>query len=143
MMKPALLGRASLLRMARNFSSVMARNFSSASKPGFFELRTDYVKPKKLDSYLKEQKSTAATRKRVFPGWLGIWRTELGGACHQIHHLYHWENYDQRDEARFGADDEYEFYGKTLCAKWDQPALSLHPKDLGLTRGRRRNPCSQ
>ena len=104
-----------------------ARAFSSSvTRPGFFELRTDMVKPKKLDAYLKEQKSTAAARKRIFPGWLGIWRTELGGACHQVHHLYHWDSYDQRDATRFDADDEYEFYGKILNAK-SFPGSSILP----------------
>ena len=45
-----------------------ARDLSTAASPGFFELRTDRVLPGALDSYLREQKRTAAARQKIFPG---------------------------------------------------------------------------
>ena len=84
-----------------------ARALSTAS-PGFFELRTDRVLPGALDSYLREQKRTAAARQKILPGWLGIWKTSLGAECHTVHHLYHWSSYSQRDQARYEAFDEPE-----------------------------------
>ena len=75
-------------------------------KPGsFFELRSDVVKPGSLGSYLSEYNMTAAERRRLLPGWLGIWKTELGGDISTVHHLYCWEDYDQRDRAREVAED--------------------------------------
>ena len=90
-----------------------ARALSTASSPGFFELRTDRVLPGALDSYLREQKRTAAARQKIFPGWLGIWKTSLGAECHTVHHLYHWSSYSQRDQTRYEAFDEPEqdFWG--------------------------------
>jgi hypothetical protein len=84
----------------------VARAFSSSSSPpGFFELRTDQVIPGKLNAYLDEYNHTAPERLKLLPGWLGMWKTELGGSVHSVQHLYQWNDYDQRDRARAAIED--------------------------------------
>lgn len=74
---------------------------------GFFELRTDAVLPGSIDTYLKQHNSTAAERKKLLPGWLGMWKTELGGSAFNVHHLYHWQSYDERDASAAGAMNDH------------------------------------
>lgn len=52
-----------------------------------------------MEQYLQVQTRSAEERRRLLPGWLGMWRTELGDDCHRITSLYHWESYEQRDES--------------------------------------------
>ena len=52
-----------------------------------------------LGTYVKEQERTAEHRKRT-SGFLGMWKTELGGSVSQVHHLYHWKSYTERDAQR-------------------------------------------
>ena len=107
MLRATRLARLARPRLLSPLASA-ARDLSTASSPGFFELRTDRVLPGALDSYLREQKRTAAARQKIFPGWLGIWKTSLGAECHTVHHLYHWSSYSQRDQTRYEAFDEPE-----------------------------------
>ena len=70
------------------------------TKPGFFELRTDQVLPGSLNAYMDEHIATAPERHKLLPGWLLHAKTEIGGSVNQVVHLYHWNDYDQRDRAR-------------------------------------------
>ena len=80
-------------------------------KPGtFFELRRDQVLPSALNNYLDEHNQTADERRKLLPGWKGIWKTEVGGSVHQVQHLYQWDSYDQRDQARAAAEDHPMWY---------------------------------
>ena len=91
---------------------VHRRLFSSKpALPGFFELRTDVVKPKHISSYLDEVERTAADRRRIMPGWKGIWKTEIGGDASTVRHLYHWTDYDDRDRCRELASDDATHFG--------------------------------
>ena len=101
------------------------RLFSSTAAPsikrgGFFELRTDQIAPAGLNKYLDDHNATAAERQKLFPGWCGMWKTELGGSVHTVQHLYHWNDYDQRDRARAVAEDHPWWYDAT--SRGDQAA---------------------
>ena len=92
--------RAAAIASRRRFSTV------PVIKPGgFFELRRDQVMPGSIGSYMEEHNSTASERRKLLPGWLGIWKTEVGGSVQSIQHLYHWDDYDQRDASRAAAED--------------------------------------
>lgn len=78
---------------------------------GFFELRSDQVVPGSLSAYLDEHNQTAKERRKIFPGWLGIWKTDVGGSVHKVQHLYHWDSYEQRDLARGLAEDHPMWFG--------------------------------
>ena len=93
--------RALPRRLAR---PLFARFMSTSPAPGFFELRTDQVLPGQLDVYLQEQERVATARAAALPGWLGMWKTELGGPIHTVRHLYRWADYDERDQARSCAE---------------------------------------
>lgn len=85
--------------------SSLRRLSTSSRRPvvkpgGFFELRRDQVLPGALGAYLSEHNTTADERQNLLPGWMGIWKTAVGGSVHEVHQLYSWENYDQRDAAR-------------------------------------------
>ena len=71
----------------------------------FFELRRDQVIPSALHAYLDEHNQTADERRKLLPGWKGTWKTEVGGSVHQVHHLYQWDDFDQRDRIREIAED--------------------------------------
>ena len=94
----------------RVLATVRSRRFSAASatQGGFFELRSDQISPGALSRYLDDVERTAETRKR--PGFLGMWKTELGGSVQTVHHLYHWNSYTERDEARELTSDETDFH---------------------------------
>ena len=49
-----------------------------------------------------------------------MWKTELGGSVHTVQHLYHWNDYDQRDRARAVAEDHPWWYDAT--SRGDQAA---------------------
>ena len=87
----------------------LVRQMSSSN--GFFELRSDRIRPGALSAYLEEVQTTAAARRRVLPGLLGMWKTEIGGSVTSVHHLYHWKDYSERDETRNTAADDPIFYG--------------------------------
>ena len=73
--------------------------YFSSQVPGFFELRQDVILPDEMPSYVAEHEQTAAHRQQLFPGWLGSWKTELGGELSELHQLYHWPSYNDRDAA--------------------------------------------
>ena len=75
------------------------------SQGSFFELRRDQVIPSALHAYLDEHNQTADERRKLFPGWKATWKTEVGGSVHQVHHLYQWDDFDQRDRIREIAED--------------------------------------
>ena len=52
-----------------------------------------------------------ASGRRILPGWLGIFKTELGGNASTVRHLYRWSDYDERDAARQQASDDAAFFG--------------------------------
>ena len=76
----------------------------------FFELRRDQVIPSALHAYLDEHNQTADERRKLLPGWKGTWKTEVGGSVHQVHHLYQWDDFDQRDRIREIAEDHPAWY---------------------------------
>jgi len=82
-----------------------------STKPGFYELRSDHILPGRLQTYLDEIERTADARKRVLPGFLGMWKVETGGSVSMVHHLYHWSSYSDRDLARARAADDPLLYG--------------------------------
>lgn len=95
--------RGAARALARGPCRTARAQLSSAAPfaaPGFFELRTDHVTPGAMGKYVAHAKQTASDRLERFPGWLGMWRTELGGSVHTVRQLYHWNDYDQRDAAR-------------------------------------------
>ena len=98
------------LRLAARVPALKGGRLLS-SKPGFYELRTDHVNPGSLSKYLDEVERSAADRRRVLPGWKGIWKTELGGNASTVRHLYRWSDYDERDAARAQASDDAAFFG--------------------------------
>ena len=75
--------------------------------------------PSALHLYLDEHNKTADERRKLLPGWKGIWKTEVGGSVHQVHHLYQWDSYDQRDRAREIAEDHNMWLGNTGVAEMD------------------------
>ena len=94
----------------RSIASAPRRLLSSRPLPkvgqgGFFELRTDQIFPGQMSAYLGLHNVTASERQKLLPGWLGTWKTEIGGSVHKVHHLYHWPDYDVRDAARMVAED--------------------------------------
>jgi hypothetical protein len=86
-------------------ATTLRRSLSSKTSAGFFELRSDCVLPGRLGAYLDEVQRTAEWRSRAWPGFLGMWKTELGGSVHQVHSLLHWNSYTERDEARGAVAD--------------------------------------
>ena len=110
------LRQPTLRRMASTSSRSLASRSNgfalTASAPGFFEMRTDHILPGRLTQYLHEEARCAPARRKLFPGWRGMWKTELGGSVHSITGLYHWESFDQRDAARAVAEDSAEYLGK-------------------------------
>jgi len=104
----------------RTLTRALSTKFQTA---GFFELRTDQVLPGSMASYLDEHERVATTRQDIFPGWLGIWKTELGGCVHSVRHLYHWNDYDERDFARQRAEDTVDY--EAFRSKHMGPALPL------------------
>lgn len=110
-------GQRAALRLPRAAALCLgkARHLSSSSapfaKPGFFELRTDEVLPGMMGKYMDVHNSSSTERKALFPGWLGIWKTELGGSVHNVHHIYHWNDYDQRDRLRATVFDHPMWFG--------------------------------
>lgn len=95
-----------MLALARRGQRRLTRStVSSVRHAGFFEWRTDHVQPAALTAYFDEHEQTAGSRTHLFPGWLGLWKTELGGHTGEIHHLYEWKDYDERDAARKAAGD--------------------------------------
>ncbi|KAL1528047.1 hypothetical protein AB1Y20_009414 [Prymnesium parvum] len=83
----------------------MRRTAPLLRRGGFFELRLDRVQPAELTPYLEEHASTASQRLQLFPGWLGAWKTELGGNLGEVRSLYHWRSYSERERARAAARD--------------------------------------
>ena len=79
----------------RRFLSAPAR----AQAGGFFELRTDHILPNKLMSYVGHHSYMAEQERISKPGWLGSWKTELGGSIDKVSSLHHWASYDERDAA--------------------------------------------
>uniref|UniRef100_A0A7S2GUU0 NIPSNAP domain-containing protein n=1 Tax=Haptolina brevifila TaxID=156173 RepID=A0A7S2GUU0_9EUKA len=77
----------------------LARRAFSARADGFFELRQDCVMPDETADYMHQHTADAEERRRLFPGWCGSWKTELGGELSEVHSLYHWHNYTERDAA--------------------------------------------
>ena len=54
--------RRKLLPMQRTVRTLGRRSFATASRPGFFEIKTDHVLPGRLSGYLDEVERTAADR---------------------------------------------------------------------------------
>ena len=107
----SLMRRALGSHLPRRLGSL--RQCSTLPRPSqgsFFELRRDQVIPSALHDYLDEHNQTADERRKLLPGWKGIWKTEVGGSVHQVHHLYQWDNYDQRDRIREIAEDHPAWY---------------------------------
>lgn len=111
-----------LRRLARPASlGIARRTFTTA--PGLFELRTDQVDPGSMSAYLEEHEQTARDRQQIFPGWLFMGKTEIGGNVHSVRHLYHWADYDERDHARSRAEDSPLYHGHQ--SKHMGPALPM------------------
>lgn len=71
---------------------------AAAAKPGgFFELRTDHVRPACIDKFVIGHDCFGAQKAKLFPGWLGSWQTDMGGEVHTVQHLFRWSDYDERD----------------------------------------------
>lgn len=114
-----------------NTRRVTRRLLSSAStsKRGFFELRSDQVLPGGLGRYLDEVQRTAPAHAR--PGFLGMWKTEIGDSVHTVHHLYHWSSYTERDMARATASDDPIFSEHQLVSHTECLAnMTLPPPSL-------------
>lgn len=71
----------------------------SASSPGLFEFRVCSVKPGAMDAYLAACASHAGTRARLEPGFLGAFRTSVGGDVNEITRIIAHADYDARDAA--------------------------------------------
>lgn len=99
---------ASRLAPPHDASRLLCTDTPKISPGGFFELRTDAIHPGAIAAYLDEHSRTAAERRSLFPGWLGMWKTELGGSVHTVQHLYHWKDYDERDRTRRAADGGFD-----------------------------------
>ena len=66
---------------------------------GLFEFRVTSVHPKSFQSFTDACVSHAATRRRVEPGFLGSWRTNVGGDLFELGEMIHHTCNDSRDSA--------------------------------------------
>jgi hypothetical protein len=83
--------------LSASFSS--SAGARSASSPGLFEFRVCSVKPGAMDAYLAACASHAGTRARLEPGFLGAFRTSVGGDVNEITRVIAHADYDARDAA--------------------------------------------
>jgi|TARA_B110000003_G_scaffold272508_1_gene308523 hypothetical protein len=68
---------------------------------GIYEVRTYDIEPSRLDEYLAMCADSANERKKVTnEGFVGFFVTELGGDAHEVTHVYRYDDYDARDDAR-------------------------------------------
>ena len=124
-----MLRAGSIARITRRLSSKTHYSPQPTLAPavgqgGFFELRTDEVLPSELSTYLDAQNSTAHEKQKLLPGWIGAWKTELGGSVHTVQHLYHHSSYDERD--RMSMDAERERVASTDAAAFLEATDVLH-----------------
>ena len=75
-------------------------------------MRTYDVEPARIGDFLRVCEHHAATRKRVAPGFLAFFVTELGGETNEVTHLYRYKDYDERDATRkrMTTDPEWQKY---------------------------------
>merc|ERR1712216_127447 len=68
---------------------------------GIYEVRTYDIEPSRLDEYLAMCADSANERKKVTnEGFVVFFGTELGGDAHEVTHVYRYDDYDARDDAR-------------------------------------------
>ena len=70
-----------------------------------FEFRVCSVKPGAMDAYLAACASHAGTRARLEPGFLGAFRTSVGGDVNEITRVIAHADYDARDAAKERTND--------------------------------------
>lgn len=70
----------------------------------------EYIQPAELTAYMEEHQQMSSERRKLFPGWCGSWKTELGGQRTEVYELYHWKSFAERDAARKAATDNPQWY---------------------------------
>ncbi len=75
---------------------------TQATHPEHAQIREYTVKPEGLHAYLRMLEGVADTRKQLLP-FLGMFLTDLGGPLTKLTHLYHYQDYNERDKLRAAA----------------------------------------
>ena len=90
-----------------------------------------------MGKYMDVHNSSSTERKAHIADWLG-WKTDVGGSVHNVHHIYHWNDYDQRDRLRATVFDHPMWFGnedgpmqrrartKTTCCRCRRCGTSSH-----------------
>eukprot|EP00440_Ansanella_granifera_P005545 gb/GFBE01006023.1/.p1 GENE.gb/GFBE01006023.1/~~gb/GFBE01006023.1/.p1 ORF type:complete len:244 (+),score=45.34 gb/GFBE01006023.1/:1-732(+) len=89
------------------------RRMAASAAPGLYERRVYSVAPGQMRAFLDASSASAAARKRVLPGFLGMFQTEIGGDINRLTHFYHFPGGLKEREAVLSAaqqDSEWSAY---------------------------------
>ena len=105
---------------------------ASPSSPGLFEMRTYVMKPEWREAYLHvAQRALGPTGvlRKFHRGFLGSWVTNIGGDLNEVVSLYHYADYDEREDTRRRMSRDSEWGGFDIETR---PMIRSHKSEIFL-----------